>query len=129
MPHPPTPASTPPPSERADRYFLAGPVTDPRTALIAAALRAHGACVTEPQEFLRDHTGVGHQICVRAQIDALLDCTALVLAPGWNNDPDAGRAVGLARDLGMPVHTSVDGRLFTPYPRAGHAGPGRQQAG
>ena len=97
-----------PPSTAAARIYISGPMTGlpdlnfPAFHAAAAALRAKGIDVVNPAELNADNQG-DWASCMKADIKALCDCTALALLPGWEDSSGAHLEMHLAHRLGMKV--------------------------
>lgn len=69
----------------------------------ATALRAKGLEVVNPAE-IAPAGGTWHE-CMRADIKALCDCTALALLPGWAASDGAQLELHVAHRLGLRIST------------------------
>ncbi|AKJ71844.1 hypothetical protein TIN4_47 [Tsukamurella phage TIN4] len=95
------------------KYYIAGPMTGIKGHnfeafdAAAAALRGRGYTVVSPAEIARELPGepgsLPYHEYVRADLRKLLDCTDLVLLPGWRNSRGAMRELDLAEFLHFRV--------------------------
>ncbi|WP_213761962.1 DUF4406 domain-containing protein [Caballeronia sp. dw_19] len=94
------------------KLYLAGPMTGypefnfPAFAAESARLRTLGFEVVNPAELNSGSDG-DWLACMRVDIKALVDCDGVALLPGWEKSRGAPIEQGLARDLGLCVHTSA----------------------
>lgn len=94
------------------RLYLSGPMTGipalnfPAFHAEAARLRGLGYDVVNPAEVNPDAT-MPWADCMRADIKALCDCTALALLPGWMGSSGAHLELHIAHRLGLSI---VDAR-------------------
>lgn len=94
----------------AERIYISGPMSGlpdlnfPAFHAAAAALRAKGFDVVNPAELNADNQG-DWASCMKADIKAMCDCTALALLPGWEDSRGAHLEVHLAHRLGMKVRS------------------------
>ena len=101
---------TPAAPASAERIYISGPMSGlpdlnfPAFHAAAAALRARGFDVVNPAELNVDNQG-DWASCMKADIKALCDCTALALLPGWEDSRGAHLEVHLAHRLGMKVRS------------------------
>ena len=92
------------------RIYLSGPMSGlpefnfPAFHAAAARLRARGLQVVNPAEINPGGT-LSWEECMRADIKALCDCTALALLPGWMNSRGAHLELHLAHRLGLRIGT------------------------
>ncbi len=73
----------------------------------ATRLRALGYSVVSPAEVTVD-TSVPWELCLRADIKAMMDCEAIALMPGWQSSKGAHLEVHIAHRVGLPIHIAVD---------------------
>lgn len=97
------------------KVYLSGPMSGlpehnyPAFAKAAADLRALGIEVVSPHEL--DHLlaeGASWEDYMRNDLKALMDCTHLVLLPGWEDSRGAHLEVHLAHRLGITVRRLED---------------------
>lgn len=89
--------------------FLSGPMTGlpgynyPAFAAAAWDLRARGRHVVSPHELHDGKTNLPYIYYLRHDLKALLECTELVVLPGWRNSFGAQLEVRVAAALDMPI--------------------------
>ncbi len=92
----------------AARCYIAGPMTGlpelnfPAFHREAARLRADGWHVVNPAEINADPAAEWLD-CMRADIKQLVDCTAILMLPGWERSRGASLEHTIAQRLGMRV--------------------------
>ncbi|QAX94334.1 hypothetical protein SEA_GUILLAUME_51 [Gordonia phage Guillaume] len=101
------------PIELPKKYYLAGPMTGveghnfERFDLFARGLRKFGYEVVSPAEIARTLPGepgdLPYQVYVREDLKGLLECTDLVLMPGWRGSRGAMMELNIAEFLHMRV--------------------------
>lgn len=88
--------------------YISGPMSNlpdlnfPAFHAAAAHLRAQGFDVVNPAEH-EEEPGKDWAHYLRKDIRLLMDCTHVVLLPGWENSKGARLEVHIARELGMSV--------------------------
>lgn len=95
------------------KYYLAGPMTGieghnfKTFDFFAAELRNRGYTVVSPAEIARSLPGepgsLPYEEYVKADLKEMLDCTDLVLLPGWRGSRGAMRELDLAEFLNYRV--------------------------
>lgn len=97
--------------------YISGPITGmpelnrPAFASAAAGLRAAGFTAVDPFEVCQ--APASWEDAMRADVKALMDCTAVATLPGWTGSRGARLEVHVARELGMQVqdlHVWLAGR-------------------
>ncbi|KTT15843.1 DUF4406 domain-containing protein [Pseudacidovorax intermedius] len=90
------------------RWYVAGPMTGlpdlnfPAFHAAAATLRAAGHHVENPAEINADPKA-GWVDCMRADIQRLVTCDAVLLLPGWRNSRGATLEHHIAQALGLQL--------------------------
>lgn len=93
-----------------DVYYISGPMTGhpkfniPAFDAKAMELRGRGLRVVSPAELAGEGEGHSWEWYIRRDLKALVDCTAVVLLPGWEDSRGARLEVHVARALGMTVY-------------------------
>lgn len=101
-----------------ERIYLSGPMTGypdhnkPAFNERAAEWRSEGWEVFNPAEEPEGYTEENRPDYLRADIRALLDCTAIAVLPGWQNSEGATLEVAIAKALRLPMY---DAGLMAPY--------------
>lgn len=96
-----------------ERIYISGPMTGlpdlnfPAFYAAASLLRERGAEVVNPAEVNPD-AGMSWEQCMRADIKALCDCTALALLPGWERSKGAHLELHIAHRLGLRIGTVAE---------------------
>lgn len=96
------------------RVYIAGPMTGlpdlnfPVFHRVAAELRARGAEVVNPAELNPDPTADWTD-CMRADLKALVDCSAIVMLPGWEKSRGATLEHHVATKLDLRVLMAANG--------------------
>lgn len=99
------------------KIYISGPMTGlqelnfPAFHEAAAELRAAGCQVINPAEHDEQLGKQWHEY-LRNDIRLLMDCTHVVLLPGWENSKGARLEVHIARELGMTI-SLVNGDTLT----------------
>ncbi len=92
------------------KVYISGPMTGlpahnfPAFHAAATKLRAAGFEVVNPADINPDGAKTWEE-CMRADIKALCDCTAIATLPGWRESRGASLEVDIGIRLGMKVRT------------------------
>lgn len=102
----PAPADAVQPESKRGKVYIAGPMTGrpdfnyPAFHAAAAALRATGWEVENPAENLGQ---ASYGDYLRAGVRQLIDCTAIVMLPGWRESKGAQLEHSIALALGLQI--------------------------
>jgi hypothetical protein len=100
-------------SQPAHKVYVSGPMTGlpdlgrPAFDRAAAVLRAGGLHVVSPAEVVQKDPHCWRS-CMRADLRLLLDCSAIVMLPGWESSRGARLELQVAHELGLCVFFASD---------------------
>jgi hypothetical protein len=93
------------------KLYLSGPMTGipyknfPAFIKASQTLRKAGYKVVSPHELETKDVQCTWENCMRRDIKAEMDCTAIATLPKWKNSRGASVEVYIGKALGYPVHT------------------------
>jgi hypothetical protein len=96
------------------KLYLSGPMTGlpefnyPAFREATKTLRDKGFDVFDPSEMFGGDSSRDKSEYMREDIKALLDCSLVVLLPGWENSEGAKLEVEVARQCNIPVKSIGD---------------------
>lgn len=91
--------------------YLSGPMTGipyknfPSFISATKALREAGYRVVSPHELETRDERRTWKDCMKRDIKAQMDCTAIATLSGWKNSKGANVEVSIGKSLGYPVHS------------------------
>jgi len=105
------------------KYYLAGPMTGiekfnfPAFEKAAKVLREKGLDIVSPHEIDHGETeetrgSLDYWVYIKADLQAMLECDAIVLLDGWRSSRGCQFEVKLARHCGMQMFLYHDGNLM-----------------
>lgn len=92
------------------KYYLAGPMAGipernfPLFKRAADWLRSRGYEVMSPAELNLEYLGKGRSVCMRRDIEFVMQCDSIFLLPGWQESQGAITEYAVATQLGLTTY-------------------------